>query len=264
VRLFEIHEQRWFPQFLRDEFVDGLQMILDVTNTYQPIANLLRQRLEQCGADRVLDLCSGAGGPWPSLVRDFESSGARPPEVLLTDKYPCTKRPDNRASTSASRIHFLAHSVDATQIPEHLDGFRTLFSSFHHLKPDEARGLLQDSASRGRGIAIFEAPATCAFTLLSLLFIPLAVWLFVPFRRPFRWSRLLWTYLIPVIPFVLFFDGLISCLRSYSLEELQEMTKGLATGDYRWEIGEESGGLLPLRVTYLVGCPGTVPAESGD
>jgi hypothetical protein len=264
VRLFEIHEQKWFPQFLRDEFVDGLQMILDVTNTYRPIANLLRQRLEQCGAERVLDLCSGAGGPWPSLVRDFESCGAKPPEVLLTDKYPCTKRLDNRASASASRIHFLAHSVDATQIPEHLDGFRTLFSSFHHLKPDEARGLLQDSVIRGRGIAIFEAPARRAFTLLSLLFIPLAAWLFVPFRHPFRWSRLLWTYLIPVIPFVLFFDGLISCLRSYSPEELREMTKGLATGDYRWEIGEESGGLLPLRVTYLVGCPGSVFAESGD
>ncbi len=171
---------------------------------------------------------------------------------------------DNRASASANRIHFLAHSVDATKIPQHLDGFRTLFSSFHHLKPDEARGLLQDSVSRGRGIAIFEAPARRAFTLLSLLFIPVAAWLFVPFRRPFRWSRLLWTYLIPVIPFVLFFDGLISCLRSYSRQELQEMTKGLATNDYRWEIGEESGGLLPLRVTYLVGCPGSVFTESGD
>jgi hypothetical protein len=34
LRLFEIHEQPWFPQFLRDQFVDGLQMILEVTNTY--------------------------------------------------------------------------------------------------------------------------------------------------------------------------------------------------------------------------------------
>ena len=85
MRLSEIHEQEWFPQFLRDEFVDELQMILDVTNTYQPIAKLLRSRLQQCGANRVLDLCSGAGGPWPSLLRDFENSGAQPPQVLLTD-----------------------------------------------------------------------------------------------------------------------------------------------------------------------------------
>ena len=74
VRLVEIHEQKWFPQFLRDEFVDELQMIPDITNTYQPIAKLLRKRLQQCGANSVLDLCSGAGGPWPSLVRDFQTA----------------------------------------------------------------------------------------------------------------------------------------------------------------------------------------------
>jgi hypothetical protein len=264
VRLFEIHDQTWFPQFLRDEFVDGLQMILDVTNTYQPIAKLLGKRLKESGAERVLDLCSGAGGPWPSLVRHFEISGAKPPEVFLTDKYPSTRELHDFESPATSRIYFLRHSVDATQIPEHLHGFRTLFSSFHHLNPDEARGLLQDSVSRRQGIGIFEAPARRTLTLLSLLFIPIAAWLFVPFRRPFRWSRLLWTYLIPVIPFVLFFDGLISCLRAYSPAELQEMTKGLATSGYRWEIGEKSGGLLPVPVTYLVGCPASVSVESGD
>jgi hypothetical protein len=172
VRLFEIHDQPWFPQFLRDEFVDGLQMILDVTNTYQPIAKLLRKRLKESGAERVLDLCSGAGGPWPSLVRHFEISGARAPEVFLTDKYPSTRKLRDFEPPATSRIHFLRHSVDATQIPEHLHGFRTLFSSFHHLNPNEARGLLQDSVSRRQGIGIFEAPARRTSTLLSLLFIP--------------------------------------------------------------------------------------------
>src|ERR1700747_2377933 len=90
-RLFEIHEQQWFPQFLRDQFVDELQMILEVRNTWEPIAHLLRKRLEECGSDRVADLCSGAGGPWPSLVRHFEMQGGTAPEVFLTDKYPDTE-----------------------------------------------------------------------------------------------------------------------------------------------------------------------------
>lgn len=264
LRLFEIHEQSWFPQFLRDQFVDGLQMIQEATNTYKPIAQLLQKRLEGCGAERVLDLCSGAGGPWPSLVRLFEMHGAKPPEVYLTDKYPGTGKPADLEPSAAHHIHFVRQSVDATQIPEHLEGFRTLFSSFHHLKPDEARHLLQDSVSRRQGIGIFEAPARRAFTLLCLFFIPIAMWLCVPFRRPFRWSRLLWTYFIPVTPFVLLFDGLVSCLRAYSPRELREMTKGLTAGGYRWEIGEKSGGLLPVRVTYLVGCPQCASAGSGD
>jgi hypothetical protein len=262
MRLIEIHDQPWFPQFLRDQFVDGLQMILDVTNVYGPIAQLLRKLLDECGSERVLDLCSGAGGPWPSLARHFDRHGARPPEVFLTDKYPSTLKLHDRESPTANRIYFLRYSVDATQIPEHLQGFRTLFSSFHHLNPHEARRLLQDSVNRRQGIGIFEAPARHTLTLLSLLFIPIAAWLFVPFRRPFRWSRLLWTYLIPVVPFVLFFDGLISCFRAYSLEELQEMTAGLTASGYRWEIGEQAGGPLRVRITYLIGCPQSVSVES--
>jgi hypothetical protein len=264
LQLFEVHEQPWFPQFLRDQFVDGLQMIQEVTNTYHPIAPLLRKQLDERGSDRVVDLCSGAGGPWPSLVRHFKTNGVRPPEVFLTDKYPCTRKLDDWDFPAANRIHFLRYSVDATQVPGHLRGFRTLFSSFHHLNPDEARSLLRDSVKNRQAIGIFEAPARHALTLLSVLLIPVAMWLFVPFRRPFRWSRLLWTYLIPVIPFVLLFDGLISCLRAYSLGELQQMTKGLATSGYEWEIGEQSGGLLPLKITYLFGWPQSVSAESGD
>lgn len=264
VRLFEIHEQPWVPQFLRDEFVDELQMILEVMNTYEPIAHLLRKRLEECGSERVLDLCSGAGGPWPSLAREFELQGAKPLEVFLTDKYPSTRAVSGSESRAANRIHFVKQSVDATRIPAELQGFRTLFSSFHHLNAQEARRLLEDSVKRRQWIAIFEAPARRALTVLSVFFVPIAAWLFVPFRRPFRWSRLLWTYLIPVVPFVLFFDGLVSCLRAYSVGELQEMTREIAGRGYRWEIGEQTGGLLPLRITYLIGSPQSLSAESAD
>jgi hypothetical protein len=38
---------------------------------------------------------------------------------------------------------------------------------------------------------------------------PLAGFLTAPFIRPFRFSRLFWTYVITVIPFVLFFDGVV-------------------------------------------------------
>ena len=238
-------------------------MILEVMGTYAPIAQLLQKRLDDSRIDRVVDLCSGAGGPWPSLVRDFEAQGATPPEVFLTDKYPSTRKLDDLDSPALKRIHYIKQSVDATQIPKNLHGFRTLFSSFHHFDRDQACLLLQDSVDRRQGIGIFEAPGCHALTLLALFFIPIAVWLFIPFRRPFRWSRLVWTYLIPVIPFVLFFDGFVSCLRAYSLEELEEMIGGLRGTGYRWEIGEETGELLPLRITYLIGFPLSA-AESAD
>lgn len=145
--------------------------------------------------------------------------------------------------------------MDATVIPERLQGFRTIFSSFHHLNPEQAGRFLQDSAAKGEGVGVFEVASRHGVTLLLILAMPLVDWIFTPFRRPFRGSRILWTYVIPVVPAVLLIDGLISCLRAYSLADLRAMTASVSNPDYEWQIGEESSALLPLRVTYLVGCP---------
>jgi hypothetical protein len=255
LKLFEIHDQRWFPEFLRREVLEALQMILERTNAYRPIAGRLRQALDYSGAREVLDLFSGAGGPWPSLISFYESEGAPPIEVLLTDKFPAASNGGNRCKVSTNRIHFMGESVDATAIPDRLPGFRTIFSSFHHFDRVQAVCFLQDSAQNRQGIGIFEIASRHAFTLGSVFTMPALDWLFAIFRRPFRWSRILWTYVIPIVPAVLFVDGLISCLRAYSLADLHAMTAAVHGRDYEWQIGEESMSRLPLRVTYLLGFP---------
>lgn len=84
---------------------------------------------------------------------------------------------------------------------------------------------------------------------------PLAVRIATPFIRPFRWSRLLWTYLVPVVPFVVLFDGIVSCPRTYTQAELHALTRGLGAGGYTWEIGEQPIPRAPVALTYLLGYP---------
>ena len=79
--------------------------------------------------------------------------------------------------------------------------------------------------------------------------------LFTPSIRPFRWSRLLYTYVLPIIPLVLLFDGLVSCLRTYQPRELRELIEVVAAPEYRWETGEQSGTFGGLPITYLIGYP---------
>jgi hypothetical protein len=40
--------------------------------------------------------------------------------------------------------------VDARRVPRELRGTRTLFTSFHHFSPDDARAVLRDAAQSGR------------------------------------------------------------------------------------------------------------------
>jgi len=61
--------------------------------------------------------------------------------------------------------------------------------------------------------------------------------------------------LIPVIPLFIFWDGLVSCLRCYSQDELKEMTSNLAADDYQWEIGGLDVPGVPFNGVYAIGSP---------
>jgi len=56
---------------------------------------------------------------------------------------------------------------------------------------------------------------------------------------------LFWTYIIPVLPFVLVFDGWISCLRARTPEEVEVLLRTCgAAGTERWEM--RSGSAVHL------------------
>jgi hypothetical protein len=256
MQLIEFHDQPWFPGFLRDQVTDALQLILHLGNFYRPIAGRLSSAVENSRAHQILDLCSGAGGPWLWLYKDFDRHDSSTVPVCLTDKYPNASAVHRAQIASRNKIFFHAAPVNATKVPPELDGFRTIFTSFHHFPPREAQAILQDAVDRRQGIAIFEVPGRHILTIVLTFLVPLAGLLVTPFLRPFRWSRLLFTYVIPVVPLVLLFDGIVSCLRVYSPRELAELTERISfasEGQYRWDIGEERAGLLPI--TYLIGYP---------
>ncbi len=240
LQLFEIHDQPWCPPSLRDALTDFLQFTIHLGRTYAPIVPMLRDAITRTGATRVVDLCSGAGGPWRTLRQEVGVP------VTLTDKYP-----NRTASTGALPFH--PEPIEATAVPAQLDGFRTLFTSFHHFRPTEARAILADAVRRGQGIGVFEISRRAPLEIAVIALTWLAVLVLVPFIRPLRWSRLAWTYLPPVLPIVGVFDGVVSCLRTYSPAELRELLRGLDA--YDWEVGETRGRWSPLAVTYLVGVP---------
>ena len=106
-----------------------------------------------------------------------------------------------------------------------------------------------------QAIGIFEATERSVLALLLMLLAPLALLVVTPWIRPFRWSRLFWTYLVPAVPMVTLFDGLVSCLRTYSVQELRDLIAGLDKNDYSWEVGTVRSGRSLTPITYLIGVP---------
>ena len=134
-----------------------------------------------------------------------------------------------------------------------------MFTSFHHFPPKDARAILQNAVDAGESIGIFEATKRSPSTI-GLIFVGiLLMFLHTPRIRPFRWSRLLWTYLIPVIPL-----GPAIRWSSFLPAHLPaagtaRMVEKLTSCEYQWEIGELATGRMP--VTYLIGYPKSRPVH---
>lgn len=247
IHLIEIEDQPWCPRVLRDGATDYLAEVMKRVRVYDAVAPLLGEAVRASGATRILDLCSGGGGPWQSLARALARRGVAV-ELTLSDLTPNVAALDRLAAElPGARVERMP--VDARRVPASLEGFRTLFTAFHHFEPEQASAILRDAA-RGEGIGVFEVTQRHPLALVGILPSPLFVWLLTPLMRPFRWSRLLFTYLVPLIPLLVLFDGVASVLRSYTVDELLAMALR-ESPELEWKAGVLRRG--PASVTYLVG-----------
>ena len=254
LHLFEIHEQPWFPSAIRDGVTDGLYTVWKLMfwkNTLPHLQDLLRH----AKGNTLLDLCSGAGGPLPLAVQSLRKE-QKELSVVLSDINP---HQSWHSTETDCPIQYHPDPVNAMSVPSDLGDARTLFEAFHHFKPKAATAILTDAVKSKKPIAVFEFQRRQLFDSLMppmpyvLLVSSFLSWL----HTPFRWPKLLAT-LVPIIPFVLTFDGIVSTLRTYTSEELAQMARTAGTDGYHWEIRQSKDRGFG-RMTCLIGWP----AESG-
>lgn len=255
VHAFELEDQEWFPRAIRDYATDFLRFMIELGDSYAPAIPIIRRLLTVCRTDRVLDLGSGSGGPWVQLYDRVRGDDARL-QVLLTDRYPNARASEQVLRAAPGGLSYHEAPVDALNPPPDLAGVRTLFTALHHFRPEEVRAILAGAVHSRRGIGAFEFSERSVKGFLLILLSPLFALVVTPLIRPFRWTRLLWTYVLPIVPVVILFDGVISVLRTYTVDELREVVASLQAEGYDWEVGTLKGK-APIPVLYLVGCPGS-------
>jgi hypothetical protein len=249
LHLFEFGDQQWLPQVLRDAETAYL------ATAYRLWPGLTRQWAERVATvlhrgepAEIFDLCSGSGGAISLIVEELlkQDYDVR---ARLSDLYPSPN------SGSHPRVSWLAGPVDARRVPPRLSGVRTMFSAFHHFRPDAAQAILRDAFEHRRAICIFESGSGTLRGIAAMCGVPLVVLCLMPFVRPFRWAYMAFTYLIPLIPFIVLWDGIVSMLRIYSSRQLWKLTATLQAPDYVWEIGEIKVRGIPDRLPFLIGRP---------
>ncbi len=249
---FEFSDLEECPEVIRRMTPDFLATGFRMTQSYAAVAPQPAALLKEAQTDEIVDLCSGASGPLLLLRSVLEEEHHIRAKVTLTDKFP-----NLEAFAEATRISpgvtAVPDSVDARSVPPELVGVRTLFQSLHHFRPEEARAILQDAVTKRAPIAVFEGTERTWPYLFTMATVPILVGIFTPFIRPFTWSRMALTYLFPVAPAVVFWDALVSCLRSYTVDELRQFTDTLVGPPYTWETGRVQR--RGQTINYLIGRP---------
>lgn len=250
IHLFEFEDLSWFPTSIRNYGTDFLQFLSNKTAMYKSIVPILENAIKENSTNQLIDLGSGGGGGLLWLNKEL-SKKIPDLKILLTDYYPNIEA-FKHTQKQASNFDYYEKPVDARNVPESLKGLRTQFLSFHHFRPDDALKILQNAVNSSQSIAIFEAQERSFPSILAMLFSPLSVLFTTPFIKPFKLGRIIFTYLIPIVPLFVLWDGVVSSLRTYSVEEMKNLVSKLENAEnFTWEINKLKSG--PAVILYLIG-----------
>ncbi|MEN0046519.1 MAG: hypothetical protein AAF806_05650 [Bacteroidota bacterium] len=235
LHLFEWEDQEWMPISIRNYITDFLQFLSNKFKIYDPIAPILAKAMLASHTNQMIDLASGGGGGLISLNEALRKMVPNL-KIWLTDYFPNIPAFEY-TKKQADNIDYVSTSVDARNVPKDLKGLRTQFLSLHHFRPSDAQKILQTAVDANQSIAIFEVQERSITSFISTLFSPIMVLLTTPFIRPFKLGRIVFTYIIPIVPLIVLWDGMVSILRTYSVAEMQALVDQLTHKDrFDWEI----------------------------
>ncbi|MDP4680180.1 MAG: hypothetical protein NWS46_07410 [Cyclobacteriaceae bacterium] len=247
LHIFKFEDLEWFPSLLRNYGTDFLQFLSNKTKMYKPIIPILEKGIKRSQNNTIIDLASGGGG---CLLWLNETLKKNNPElkIILTDYFPNIPAINHTKKKSAN-FDSIENSVDARDVPKNLKGLRTQFLSLHHFKEEDAKAILQNAVTSNNPIAIFEAQERSFSSIMAMFFSPITVLLATPFITPFKLGILLFTYLIPIVLIFIWWDRMVSCLRTCFMKKMVANLEN--TEEYDWDIYRIKSG--PGVILYLLG-----------
>ncbi len=208
----ELEDYNWFPAWLRNFQTDYIGFAVNLFNVYGVFLNYFKTLSNPL--QPMTDLCSGSGEPAISFFRKSNSFNS----LVLTDKFPICAQADD------PRISYEIQSRDVLEIQFNPRTCYTMFNAFHHFKDEDKLKIVRKMQASGSKAFILEILEPRIICLLRVLFATTAgVFFFTPFVRPFSLKRLFFTYIIPINIFTITYDGVISVLKSKSVEQYKKL-----------------------------------------
>ncbi|RDW94230.1 uncharacterized protein DSM5745_01552 [Aspergillus mulundensis] len=270
IQFHELGDQPWCPAWLHHHEQFSLSQLWALrvplwsrSSLATAACTVLKEHFTDLSSYTIVDVCAGAGGPTPlierELNRDAEKQDQEPVTFVLTDMFP----PVDVWSAIAKKqpnVRFIEEAVDARSVgrvaADDKKECRVFNICFHHFDDRDAAGILRGAVAEAD--AIFEITArqvsTCLYSPL-VFFWGFYVTLLWYWNSP---VHLLFTFLLPIAPVALWVDGFISCLRTRTPGEIEDLlaTSGKDLDGWTFSSGQRSVQWPFITLYYFVGRKG--------
>lgn len=223
-QLPQISNQLWFPGFLRNNVHEFMTWFVDAVHAAKPFMPVIEKGLQNAPEKRIINIdlnfAAGIETLKPYLANDIQVES-----VTDTNSLPGNK------------------------------GLVTFINCFHQLDQRNAKNWLEKIVETVNPVAVVEGNNDSLWQVFGMMVIvPLTVIFTAPFVKPFRLSRIIFSWLIPILPVVTFIDGFLALFKLYAPDDLDELVSKIDSGVYVWESGKLDNG-RGGKIIYLLGIP---------
>jgi len=221
-QITQIINTNWCPTFIKKMIAEFLSWFVLQTNATKPFIPVIDEVLKKTQTKHVINIEFNIG------------AGIE------------TVQPFLAADITVDSIHI-------SQFHTNTNGLYLFINSFHQLNASQASEVLQKIADSGNPVVIVEGNNDSLWQIVGMtVFVPLTVLLTAFFVKPLRILRILFTYIIPILPIIIVIDGCIALLKLYNPSDLLTLSSSITTKNYDWNAGKNDNG-RGGKIMYLTG-----------
>ncbi len=232
---FEFMDLTWVPQSIRLTMREVLECAMSAPfrDYYDWVAGEVAKAAKERDCDTIVELGAGTAPLTRRLAVDPEAKGKR---LVVCDLNPDAATYQALEKEFSGQVEPVYAGVDFARVPSFgRKALLVLSASFHHVREKERVALLRSLFGSSPNVLVFEplrrnlsSVIYASFTFMPGLMAPAVFLKFHGLRRGGHLRRLFWCWLVPVVPFMLAWDGIVSCLRMWTAEEWGEALEGAA------------------------------------
>jgi len=235
--LFEFHDQPSTPAPIRKTILDCLRMC---NSRFRPYNQQVSKEIIHICKEQNLTTVVELGAGHAPITRELASRPeANKLKLIPCDLYPETESWQELQDKHPDQVEFIPEPVDFLKEREWPDQcLLVIVAAFHHIPLEHRDQFIQTIQKSGKPIVVFEPIRKTLFSIFLSLFavIPVLLTPLILLFRPGWLRRILWTWLIPVIPLMFWWDSVISCLRQWSPQEWEQHLAENLGEEAEWKI----------------------------